>query len=185
MASDFDPMKVLMRDGPIPPVDPAEIKNVYMMLEEVNKKVKRRMPDSALEQSVASAPERSTGSAPEQSAGIGVDSYTRGCSPEADVNAVVFRVWMTASLSGMGQIGNEGWKVEYPWIHDGRPSDAFFKAVAIVPMTGPLKVPLDERTVTAKVSTMKVAGKKLAYSTNGPFDPEELFRLIKEAESTT
>jgi hypothetical protein len=175
MASDFDPMKVLMRDGPIPPVDPVDIKKVYLMMEEYNKKIQRPDP----------APEQNAGSAAEQSNGIGVNPYTRICSQGADVGAVVFRVWMTASMSGMRQLGNEERKTEFPWIHDGRPSDAFFKAVAIVPMTGPLRIPLDERTITAKVSTVKVVGKKLAYSTNGPFDPEELFRLIKEAESTT
>jgi hypothetical protein len=52
--------------------------------------------------------------------------------------------------------------VKPPWIHDGGPGDAVFKALAVVPMTGRRPGVMYDRP---------------------PFDVEELIRLIKkEAE---
>jgi hypothetical protein len=57
------------------------------------------------------------------------------------------------------QILSEAGHLSFPWIHDGEPEDAVFKALAIVPMTG------------------RLPG---AMYQGPPFDVEELIRLIKE-----
>ena len=56
------------------------------------------------------------------------------------------------------QILSEAGRLTFPWIHDGEPDDAVFKALAIVPMTG------------------RVPG--VTYE-GPPFDVEELIWLIK------
>ncbi len=54
---------------------------------------------------------------------------------------------------------SEAGHLNFPWIHDGEPEDAVFKALAIVPMTG----------------------RRPAVTYEGPpFDVEELISLIKK-----
>jgi hypothetical protein len=53
----------------------------------------------------------------------------------------------------------EAGQLNFPWVHDGEPEDAVFKALAIVPMTGTAPGVMYERP---------------------PFDVEELIRLIKK-----
>ena len=57
------------------------------------------------------------------------------------------------------QILSEADHLNFPWIHDGEPEDAIFKALAVVPMTG------------------RRPG--VAYE-GPPFDLEELMKLIKK-----
>ena len=49
------------------------------------------------------------------------------CSPGADVQVVVYRVWMLQVLAGpMGMLA--------PWLRDGEPTDAAFQVAATFPM---------------------------------------------------
>ena len=61
------------------------------------------------------------------------------------------------------QILSEAGHLNFPWMHDGEPEDAVFKALAIVPMTGRRPGVTYDRP---------------------PFDVEELIRLIKKESET-
>jgi hypothetical protein len=134
-----------MKDGPIPTVDPVDLKSVWAMLEELKRDFEKRVPDHASNQSI----------------GIGVDCYERVCSPGADVGAVWYRVSMLGLLQMMGK---EAGEPALSGLTDDKPSDAVFRALATLPMTG----------------------MNPGVTHDGlPFDPAELVRLIKEAESAT
>ena len=76
-------------------------------------------------------------------------------SPGANFGDVFYRLSWLRHL----QILSEGGHLDFPWIHDGEPEDAVFKALAIVPMTG------------------RPPG--VTYETP-PFNVEELIKLIKK-----
>ncbi len=75
-------------------------------------------------------------------------------SPGANFGDVFYRLSWLRHL----QILSEAGHLNFPWIHDGEPDDAVFKALAIVPMTGRPPNEMHERP---------------------PFDVEELIRLIE------
>ena len=86
--------------------------------------------------------------------GIGLD-LQGVLSPGANFGDVFYRLSWLRHL----QILSEAGHLTFPWIHDGEPEDAVFKALAIVPMTGRPPGVMYERP---------------------PFDVEELIRLIKK-----
>ena len=86
--------------------------------------------------------------------GIGLDRQDV-LSPGANVGNASYRLSWLRHL----QILSEAGHLTFPWIHDGEPEDAVFKALAIVPMTGRLPGVTYDRP---------------------PFDVEELIRLIKK-----
>ena len=90
--------------------------------------------------------------------GIGLDQQGV-LSPGASFGDVFYRLSWLRHL----QILSEAGHLNFPWIHDGEPEDAVFKALAIVPMTGRRPGVTYDRP---------------------PFDVEELIRLIrKESEA--
>lgn len=93
-------------NGPVPVVDPVDLKSVWAM-----------QTDS---QTLARG---------EQFA-ICVDLYKRVCSPGADVYAVFTRVSILRMLKSMSDSGG----LISPWLHHGKPDDAVFKVVATFPM---------------------------------------------------
>lgn len=99
--------------------------------------------------------------APNETFGVNVDSYRQVCGPGADVGAVWYRVSMLGLLQMMSK---EAGEPALSGLTGGKPSDAVFKALAIVPMTG-----MNPGVVRD----------------GPPFDPDELVRLIREAESAT
>ena len=86
---------------------------------------------------------------------ISGDLLKSACSPGADVRAVFFRVSMLRMLEMLSASGG----LISCWLHDGKPDDAVFKAVATVPMLG-----------------VGVGTPREGF----PFDVEELIKLIKK-----
>ena len=118
MTTDFDPLRDLpwMKDGhPLPSVDPADLKSVWKMMQEIKKDFDERMPNHD----------------PNQGISIGIDLYQRACSPGADA----FLVWRRLGMLGMVQKIFTDTGRTLPGFTDGQPTDAVFKALAIVPMT--------------------------------------------------
>ena len=76
-------------------------------------------------------------------------------SPGANFGDVFYRLSWLRHL----QILSEAGHLTFPWIHNGEPEDAVFKALAIVPMTGRRPGVMYEKP---------------------PFDLEELIKLIKK-----
>jgi hypothetical protein len=99
---------ILMKDGLIPIVDPADLKNVWAMQEDV------------------------LVTHPGQQVGIASFLYERACTPGANVQAVFFRVSMLRVLKMMSE--SEG--LISSWLYDGKPEDAVFKVLATMPMNG-------------------------------------------------
>jgi hypothetical protein len=87
-------------EGPIPPVDPADLRRVWEMQHELRR-------------------EDQVGS-PGEHVAIGVEMYKRSSSPGANVGAVWYRLSMVHVLNMLGMLA--------PWIHDGVPTDSVFKA---------------------------------------------------------
>jgi hypothetical protein len=110
MATNSNPFAdgILMKDGPIPIVDPADLKSVWAMQEDV------------------------TATHPGQQIGIASSLYERACTTGANVQAVFFRVSMLRVLKMMTE--SDG--LILPWLHDGKPEDALFKVLAAMPMNG-------------------------------------------------
>lgn len=110
MATNSNPFAdgILMKDGLIPIVDPADLKSVWAMQEDVIE------------------------THPGQQFAIASDLYQRACTPGANVQAVFFRVSMLRVLKMM--TGSEG--LSSPWLQDGKPEDAVSNVLATMPMTG-------------------------------------------------
>jgi hypothetical protein len=130
MATNFDPLRDIpwMKDGrPLPSADPADLKSVWTMQQEVKKDLDKRLPNRN----------------PNQGFSIGIDVYQRACSPGADA----FLVWRRlAMLETVQRIFSEAGGT-LPGFTDGKPRDAVFKALAIVPMTdgGQESIPIDAK----------------------------------------
>jgi hypothetical protein len=58
-----------------------------------------------------------------------IDRKTAGCSPVADIATVVYRL-------GMLELAKTAMGLNFPETLDGEPTDAVFKAFAIIPMQG-------------------------------------------------
>jgi hypothetical protein len=115
MATDFNPLKNIsfLNNNPVPSVDPADLKSVWTMQEELKKDFEKRTPNRA----------------PNQGFGISVSTYSQACSPGADVASIWYRLSMLWMLS-------ESMGSNLPGMHDGKTDDAVFKALAILPLTG-------------------------------------------------
>ena len=92
---------------------------------------------------------------PNNSFSVSVNYYKQVCSPGADVMCIWYRLsmlWMLSEFMGLN----------LPGMHDGKPDDVLFKALAVVPITG-----------------MPLGGRE-----GLPFDLVELIPLIqKESEA--
>ena len=110
MATNSNPFadSILMKDGLIPTVDPADLKSVWAMQEDV------------------------IATHPGQQIAVASSPYERACTPGANVQAVFFRVSMLQVLKMMSE--SEG--LISPWLHDGKPEDTVFKVLATIPMNG-------------------------------------------------
>jgi hypothetical protein len=141
MATQADPLNDFcwLKDSPIPPVDPADLKNIWAMQEELKRDFEKRAPNRA----------------PNQDLSVSINYYKRVCSPGANVGALWYRLSILEVLRHV----SEATGTSLPWPREGKPGDAVFKALAIVPMTG-----------LAPGVVRKVP----------PFDPDELIRLIKQ-----
>jgi hypothetical protein len=95
---------------------------------------------------------------PGQSISFDIRTHLRALRPDADAPSAWCRLYVLALLQHIKKIGG----LELPWLSDGKPSRAVFRALAIVPMTG---VPVGKPTNRL------------------PVDLDELFRLIQR-EST-
>jgi hypothetical protein len=117
MATQAEPLNDLcwMKDGPIPPVDPADLKSVWAMQEELKRDFEKRVPNRA----------------PNQRFGVSINYYKRVCSPGANLGAL----WYRLSILELRHI-SEITGTSLPWPRAGKPGDAVFKALATVPMTG-------------------------------------------------
>jgi hypothetical protein len=73
--TDFGPAMemIWMKDGPVSPVDPADLKSAWAMLEELKKDFEKRVPNRA----------------PNQYFSVGIDCLKQVCSPRANAGAVV------------------------------------------------------------------------------------------------
>jgi hypothetical protein len=121
-----------LTNNPIPPADPADLKTLWKLQKDLEKQYGQ--------QGVIM--------------GLGLDQQGV-LSPGANFGDVFYRLSWLRHL----QILSEAGHLNFPWIHDGEPEDAVFKALAIVPMTGRVLGVMYERP---------------------PFDVEELIRLIKK-----
>jgi hypothetical protein len=65
-----------MKDGPIPPVDPADLKSLRAMQEELRKDFEKLVPNSNADQYFS----------------VGIDYFRRVCSPAANVGTVWYRL---------------------------------------------------------------------------------------------
>jgi hypothetical protein len=92
---------------------------------------------------------------PGQSISISASSYQRVLRPGADAGAAWYRLSVFSVLQQMSKAG----ALPLPWLSDGKPSEAVFRALAVVPMRG-------------------IAVGKPTNSL--PFDIEEFSRLIVE-----
>jgi hypothetical protein len=118
MPTQADPLNdcCWMKDGPIPPVDPADLKSVWAMQEKLKADFDEPTPNRA----------------PNQGFGISLNYYKRVCSPGANVGAVWYRLSILEMLRHISEITG----TSLPWPREGKPGDAVFKALATVPMTG-------------------------------------------------
>jgi hypothetical protein len=118
MATQAEPLTDFcwMKDGPIPPVDPADLKSVWAMHEKFNKEFEERMPKRP----------------PNQVCAVSPDYYRQVCSPGANVGVVWYRLSILEMLRHISEITG----TSLPWPREGKPGDAVFKALATVPMTG-------------------------------------------------
>src|SRR5271166_4759971 len=109
MVTDFGPFMEMswMKDGPVPPVDPAELKSVWAKQEEFKKSLPPR-------------------SAPDESLCVSVDFYKQACGPGADVGAVWYRLSMLELLKAASEAGGP----TLPGLTEGKTEDAVFKALA-------------------------------------------------------
>jgi hypothetical protein len=127
--TDFDPRKDMLFLKSIPTVDPADLKGVWQMQDELLAR-------------------HGSGFA------VALDLYKRACRPGAHVWSVWYRCSQFETLRNFYELTG----TNLPWLHDGKPDEAVFKALAVVPMT---KMPPGGREGL-------------------PFDVEELIRLIQK-----
>src|SRR5271169_3038633 len=86
------------------------------MMEESEKKLEKLLPDHKLSHVIYNL----------------TDDFYRALSPGANVGAVWYRCSTLEVLQGMSKVGGPA----LPGMKDGQPTDALFKAFAVVPITG-------------------------------------------------
>jgi hypothetical protein len=125
-----------MKEGLLPTVAVDDLKKVYALQNEVQS------------------------NHPGQCGSISISVYKQVCTSGSDAGTVWFRLSWLFILQHLNEAGH----IKFPWIHDGKPDEAVFKALAVVPMNG---------------MSPRVMGKGL------PFDVEGLCRMVqKESESS-
>jgi hypothetical protein len=140
--------------GPVPTVDPADLRSVWELMQ----KVAALSPKTEVEDSAQGGISTSYDF---RSLGLPVPANA-GCSPGADVGAVWYRVEMLGWLEGLRRTSHIT-KVEIAGLPDfdySEPSDAVFKALAVVPMTGQARsdFPMKEFPVDIREFTRLVQG---------------------------
>jgi hypothetical protein len=128
--------------GPVPTVDPADLRSVWELMQKA---------EGLVQKAGASLPKREVEDSAQSGIGTSYDfpslglpiPTNAGCSPGADVGAVWYRVEMMEWLEGLrrtshitkvGSLLSE--IANLPDFDYSKPSDAVFKALAVVPMTG-------------------------------------------------
>jgi hypothetical protein len=124
------PEKSYLKEGLVPTVAVDDLKRVFALQQEVQS----RHPGQCV---------------------IGASLYERECTSGSDAHTVWYRISWLHLLRHL----NEAGRIDFPWMRDGKPEEAVFKALATIPMTG----------VISKV-----------MRDGFPFDVEELRRLIQE-----
>ena len=83
MATQADPLNDFcwLKDGPIPPVDPADLKSIWAMQEELKRDFEKRVPNRSKPRFEFS-----------------INYYKRVCSPGANVAALWYRLLILAML---------------------------------------------------------------------------------------
>jgi hypothetical protein len=119
MAPEDNPFEEII-SGPIPAVDPNDLKSAWTMQEELKRGLNERFPDRD----------------PNQAFSVSADHYKQACSPGANVMVVWYRLSQLELLQHMNKLGELTSTVPEVLLTDGCPSDAVFKALATVPMTG-------------------------------------------------
>lgn len=116
MATDFNPFpEILGGEGPVPPVDPANLRSLWEM--------QRGLQTSLLQAGVGG-----------EQTSIDIESYRRACTSGANIGALWYRLSQISLLQMLGALA--------PWIHEGVIADAVFKVAASFPMEGvPFGVP--------------------------------------------
>jgi len=128
--------------GPVPTVDAADLRRVWELMRKCGRLVRVQKGETRLPKAEPEGSAQSSRSYDSASLGLPIPADA-GCSPGADVGAVWFRVMMLGWLEGL-------WKMRYiiklgrpsseiadlPDVDYSKPSDAVFKALAVVPMTG-------------------------------------------------
>ena len=118
--------------GPVPVVDPADLRRMW----ELKQKMKARLPKTELPESSAQ-PGRATSY---DLRSLGLSDANGGCSPGANVGAIWYRIMMFNILEHISTVEPFLSKLipdlTIPAIDYGKPSDAVFKALAMVPMMG-------------------------------------------------
>jgi len=121
--------------GPVPVVDPADLRSVWELMQ----RMKARLPKTEpLENSAQ--PGRATSY---DFRSLGLSDANGGCSPGANVGAIWYRMMMLEMLEHMSTIGpllseiiTDRTIPTIPAIDYRNPSDAVFKALAVVPIKG-------------------------------------------------
>ena len=90
---------------------------------------------------------------PGKSVGISGSVYQQACNSGSDGQIVWYRLAWLPVLIDLVKAG----ELNLPWIHEGEPDEAVFKALATIPMAGMKETQMDF-----------------------PFDIEELNRLVQE-----
>lgn len=154
--------------GPVPPVDPTDLRNVWELMQKASDLAQKA--HASLPKAETEALARSGRQLVYDFRGLGLPvPANAGCSPGADVGAVWYRAKMLGMMAGLAYFKQMGERVmQRPPVSDianlpdldySHPSDAVFKALAVVPMTGlalgapPLKgFPVDLKEFTRLIS---------------------------------
>lgn len=156
----------MLSPGPVPTVDPADLRSLWELKQKalgLVQKAAASLPKTEVED----AAQRGIATSWDfPSLGLPIPTNA-GCSPGADVGAVWYRVTMLGwleELRRVSYISKAGPPLSeianLPGFDNSKPSDAVFKALAVVPMTGlarpsgspPTEFPVDIAELTRLIS---------------------------------
>ena len=102
MATELDLSKVCcwMKDGPIPSVDPADLKSIWAMQEKLKKEFEERTPNRA----------------PDQYFSVGIDYSGEYAAPGANIGAVWYRLSILELLRHISEITG----TSLPWPRESK-----------------------------------------------------------------
>jgi hypothetical protein len=121
--------------GPVPTVDPADLRNVWELMQTAQAEARKAyasLPKTEVEDYARRGISTSWDF---RALGLSTPNNV-GCSPGADVGAVWYRVMMLGWLDGLRRLSSISLLSEMPDFDPSKPTDAVFKALAVVPMTG-------------------------------------------------